>query len=119
MTAVGVARPIAHGQAITTTEMKAVRARVIRGSGPATDQMPNAIAATIRTKGTKTSLIRSARRWIGAFEPWARWTSSTIEARTVSRTTRVVRITIDPEVLSVAAINSSPAAFSTGSGSPG
>jgi len=31
---VGVARPIAHGQAVTTTAMKAVRARVSRGSTP-------------------------------------------------------------------------------------
>ena len=34
MIAVGVARPIAHGQAMTTTAMNAVSARVRRGSGP-------------------------------------------------------------------------------------
>ncbi len=34
MTAVGVASPIAHGQAMTTTPMNAVSARVSRGSGP-------------------------------------------------------------------------------------
>ncbi len=34
MIAVGVARPIAHGQAMTTTAMNEVRARVRRGSGP-------------------------------------------------------------------------------------
>jgi hypothetical protein len=39
MIAVGVARPIAHGQAMTTTEMNAVRARVRRGSGPPMNQM--------------------------------------------------------------------------------
>ena len=36
MIAVGVARPIAHGQAMTTTPMKAVSASVRRGSGPNT-----------------------------------------------------------------------------------
>ena len=34
MMAVGVARPIAHGQAMTTTPMNAVSASVRRGSGP-------------------------------------------------------------------------------------
>ena len=109
MIAVGVARPIAQGQAMTTTAMKAVRARVIRGSGPARNQIAKVSPATISTSGTKTSLIRSARRWIGALEPWARWTRSTIEARTVSRPTRVARITTVPEALSVAPISSSPA----------
>ena len=49
--------------------------------------------------GTNTSLTRSARRWIGALEPWARSTSSTIRARAVSRPTRVARITNEPVVL--------------------
>ncbi len=97
MIAVGVARPSAHGQAMTTTAMNAVRARVVRGSGPATSQIAKVSPATIRTSGTKTSLIRSTSRWIGAFEPCARWTRSMIEARTVSRPTRVARITTLPE----------------------
>ena len=119
MTAVGVARPIAHGQAMTTTAMNAVRASVIRGSGPAANQTTNVATPTTRTNGTKTSLIRSASRWIGALEPCARWTSSTIEARTVSRPTRVARITTVPDALSVAPMRLSPGPFSTGSGSPG
>ena len=68
--------------------------------------------------GTNTSAIRSARRWIGALEPWARWTSSTIRARAVSRPTWVARITNDPVVLSVAPMTSSPTRFVAGIGSP-
>ena len=64
-------------------------------------------------------MIRSARRWIGAFEPCARWTSSTIRARAVSRPTRVARMTNEPVVLSVAADDLvAGAASSTGIGSP-
>ncbi len=37
MIAVGVARPIAHGQATITTAMNAVSARVRRGSGPSSE----------------------------------------------------------------------------------
>ena len=85
MIAVGVARPMAHGQAITTTLMKAVSASVSRGSGPSTNQTANVTAATTRTTGTKTSAMRSASRWIGALLPCARLTSSTIRASAVSR----------------------------------
>ena len=118
MIAVGVARPIAHGQAITTTLMNAVSASVSRGSGPTIAQARNAAPASPRTIGTKTSLIRSARRWIGALLPWARRTMSTIRARAVSLPTRVARKTNVPFVLSVAPITSSPGATSTGIGSP-
>ena len=118
MIAVGVARPIAQGQAMITTLMNAVSAKVIRGSGPATTQIANVPSATTRTTGTKTPLMRSARRWIGALEPWARWTSSTIWASAVSRPTFVARNTNDPVVLSVAPITVSPGPFRTGMASP-
>ena len=118
MTAVGVARPIAHGQAMMTTAMNAVRASVSRGSGPATNQIRNVMLAVTSTNGTKISLIRSARCWIGAFEPWARSTIATIEARTVSRPTRVARMTTDPVAFIVAPMSSSPGRLATGSGSP-
>ena len=118
MIAVGVARPIAHGQAMITTPMNAVSASVRCGSGPSAYQATNVSAARTSTAGTNTSLIRSARRWMGALVPWARCTSSTIRARAVSRPTRVARITNDPDVFTVAPMTSSPAAFVTGSGSP-
>ena len=118
MIAVGVARPIAHGQAMTRTLMNAVSASVRRGSGPTAYQMTKVAAAMARTIGTKTAAIRSAIRWIGALEPWARWTSSTILASAVSRPTRVARMTKLPVVLRVAPITSSPGPTATGTGSP-
>ena len=69
MMAVGVARPIAQGQAMTRTAMNDVKANVRLGSGPATNQTTNVRAARPRTIGTKTAAMRSARRAIGALEP--------------------------------------------------
>ncbi len=55
MIAVGVARPIAHGQAMTRTLTNAVSAYVNCGSGPPANHSTNVADATIRTIGTKTS----------------------------------------------------------------
>ena len=118
ITAAGVASPIAHGQAMTTTLMKAVSASVNRGSGPTTNHMANVPAASSRTTGTKTSAMRSARCWIGALLPCARRTASTIRASAVSRPTRVARITNVPVALSVAPTTSTPGPTSNGTGSP-
>ncbi len=118
MIAVGVARPIAQGQAMMTTVMKAASARVTFGSGPRSHQRAKVAAAIPRTTGTNTPLIWSASRWIGALLPWARWTISTIWARAVSRPTRVARMTKLPVVLIVAPITSSPGPFVTGIASP-
>ena len=82
---------------MTTTPMNAVSANVSRGSGPSSNQTAKVAAATTSTNGTKTSLIRSASRWIGALEPCARSTSSTIRASAVSRPTRVARNTNEPD----------------------
>ena len=54
MIAVGVARPMAHGQAMIRTPMNAVSASVSRGSGPNASQTTNVAAATASTAGTKT-----------------------------------------------------------------
>ena len=118
MIAVGVASPMAHGQAMTTTVMNAASARVSFGSGPSRHQSANVSAPIARTTGTKIPLIRSASRWIGALEPWARRTSSTIWASAVSLPTRVARMTKLPVVLRVAPITSSPGRFVTGIASP-
>ncbi len=118
MIAVGVARPIAHGQAMITTPMNAVSASVNRGSGPASIQIAKVAAAITSTAGTNTSLTRSASRWIGALDPCARWTSSTIRASAVSRPTRVARMTNEPVVLRVAPMTSSPTRLVAGIGSP-
>ena len=70
------------------------------------------------TAGTNQPVTRSARRWIGAFEPCARSTRLTIWARVVSRPTRSARMTNEPLAFIVAPMTRSPAAFSTGSDSP-
>ena len=49
-----------------------------------------AIASTV-TIGTKTALMRSARRWIGALVPWALMTIAVMRASSVSLPTRVAR----------------------------
>jgi hypothetical protein len=118
MIAVGVARPIAHGQAMIRTAVNAVSASVSRGSGPATYQATKVSVAAIRTSGTNTSLTLSASRWMGALLPCAWRTRSTMRARAVSRPTRVARITNEPLWLSVPPMTSSPDATSTGIGSP-
>ena len=51
--AVGVARPMAQGQAMITTETKARRARVKAGSGPKKYQIKKVSTAIPRTTGTK------------------------------------------------------------------
>ncbi len=118
MMAVGVARPIAQGQAMTRTVMAATSACVSRGSGPNAIHATNVPAASTRTSGTKTSAIRSASRAIGAFEPWARSTRSMIRASAVSLPTCVARMTKLPVVLSVAPMTVSPTPLAAGIGSP-
>jgi hypothetical protein len=62
MIEVGVANPIAHGQAMISTATMFSNARVNAGSGPNAHQIPNVARATAITTGTKTALILSARR---------------------------------------------------------
>ena len=68
--AVGVARPSAQGQAMTSTETAATSA----GSQRAADHHPadeGQIATTATTTGTKTALTRSTSRCTGALPVWA------------------------------------------------
>ena len=109
MIAVGVARPIAHGQAMMRTAIAVDSANGRLGDGPKRSQVAKVSAATAMTAGTNHPVTRSASRWIGAFEPCARSTRLTIWARVVSGPTRSARITNDPLVLSVAPITPSPA----------
>ena len=78
MTAVGVARPMAQGQAMMRTEMADTRASVSAGSGPSRSQATNVSAASTMTSGTNHSVTRSAMRWMGALEPCASRTMRTI-----------------------------------------
>jgi len=68
MIAVGVARPIAQGQAITSTAIMRTSEGV---NSPVTPiQMPKVTSAIVTTIGTKIADTRSASRWIGAMLPW-------------------------------------------------
>lgn len=67
MIAVGVARPSAQGQAITSTEVNTLRTKV--KSFPAMAQITAASTAMAMTVGTKIPATLSAVREMGAFLP--------------------------------------------------
>ena len=77
MIAAGVARPSAHGHAISRTATACSSA--CPGSAlPRSSQPANVAAAMSITTGTKIDETRSASRWTGAFDPWADSSSRTI-----------------------------------------
>ena len=97
MIAVGVARPMAQGQAMISTAIALARAygqpRLGAEQHPAREGQGRDADAR---PGTNQPVTRSATRWIGAFEPWARSTSATIWDSVVSRPTRSARMTNEP-----------------------
>ena len=117
MIAVGVARPMAQGQAMTRTLMNAVSAWVRRGSGPKepADERDRREHDDERDEHLDDPVGQALDGCLGALGPR---TSSTIRASAVSRPTCVARMTKVPVVLSVAPMTSSPAPFATGIGSP-
>jgi hypothetical protein len=117
MTAVGVARPSAQGQEISSTET-AKSMDVVKPTPPITYQARKTMAARTITAGTKTDATRSTRRWMGALEPCASCTMRTIWASALSRPTLVARRRKLPDLLMVAPITSSPGPLSTGRLSP-
>jgi len=116
-TAVGVASPRASGQAMTT----ALMAKVSAMSRPWSESSihPAKVRSPAETATmTSTAAARSARRWPGAFELWARSTSSMIWPRAVSAPILVARTVSVPERLIAPPTTSSPTRFSTGMDSP-
>ena len=118
MIAVGVARPMAQGHAMTSTATAVVNAMVSRGSGPKASHARNVAAAITSTTGTKTAATRSAIRWMGAREPWASSTSRMMRARVVSLPTRVARNRNAPVRFTEPATILDVGTFSTGRLSP-
>ena len=116
MSAVGVARPSAQGQAMISTETAAVKAAV--APPPAPSQKPRVATASPITTGTKTPETRSARRCTSALPFCASSTSRAIWASWVSAPTRVARTTRRPPALTVAPTTASPGRTSTGTDSP-
>ena len=116
MSAVGVASPRAHGQAMMRTATAAVNASA---GSPVARSHPASVATEIAiTTGTKTADTRSASRCTGALPVCAWATRRAIWARVVSAPTLVARTTRRPETLIVAPTTSSPGAVSSGRGSP-
>ena len=119
ITAVGVASPRAHGQAMISTATVVLIASVRRcPSGPKASQPRKVASATTSTAGTNHAVTWSARRCIGGAEAWASSTRRTIWASVLSAPTAVVRTTMVPVVLTVAPMTVAPTVLSTGALSP-
>ena len=116
ISAVGVARPSAHGQAMISTATAAVNAN--DALSPAPSQKPSVASASAITTGTKMPETRSARRWTGALPVCASSTSRAIWASAVSAPTLVARTISRPPALTVAPAISEPGWTSTGTDSP-
>ena len=65
MIEVGVARPMAHGQAMISTATALVIAMPNAGSGPSKYQAAKVKSANSITAGTNHRVTRSTRAWIG------------------------------------------------------
>ena len=118
MTAVGVASPIAQGQATTSTAIALATARTRRGSAPKRYQAAKVARAIRRIVGTKIAEIRSARRAIAGFDPCARSTAATMRASAVLLPTDTARMTIGASRSSVPARMRAPVSRRTGIDSP-
>ena len=117
ITAIGVASPRASGHGMTTT--------VIANSSDSCAEAPAAqyqTAKVARPPSSATSTSQkaawSARRWPGALDAWASWTSLTICASAVSEPTAVARARRVPVLLIVAPTRGDPGPFGTGMFSP-
>ena len=116
-TAVGVARPSASGQAMTTALIAKVSA-VRKLWSEANVQIANVMSPAETATTTSTAAARSASRWPGALEFWARSTSVMIWPSAVSAPIFVASITTLPDRLTEPPTTSSPSPFSTGIDSP-
>jgi hypothetical protein len=101
-----------------STEMAAVSALTNDGCAGTSIHAAKVKAAMASTVGTNTLEMRSARRWIGACDPWASLIKATMRASTLDAPIAVASTSNAPEVLMVAPITRSPARFSTGIDSP-
>mmetsp|Transcript_42724 Transcript_42724/g.134807 ORF Transcript_42724/g.134807 Transcript_42724/m.134807 type:complete len:228 (+) Transcript_42724:999-1682(+) len=130
ITAVGVASPIAHGQAMTSTAQPNMKASdearchpCIDRSGSSSSERRAAQLAHVRrasatTAGTKTDEMRSAKACTSGLRICASDTTFMILASTVSLPTAPTRTQSAPEQLSVPPITCAPSALGTGTGSP-
>ena len=114
--AVGVARPKAHGQAMTRTATALMSAS---SQFPAYSIQPTKVTNAIaRTAGTKTALTWSTIRCIGALAAWADSTIRMMRASVVSAPIAAVRTRSNPSPFTEPPVTLSPTRFETGRLSP-
>ena len=118
MIEVGVASPIAHGQAMIITATAFTSANPSAGAGPNTIQTMKVISAAVITAGTNHIVTRSTRVWMGSLAPCADSTIRMICASTVWPPTAVARTVKAPVWLTVPPTTVLPAVLATGTGSP-
>ena len=113
---IGVASPIAQGQAIISTETAATIAVAI--PAPKASHASSVSTDSPMTTGTNHMVTRSTSACIGSFAACASSTVRTIPASTVSAPTFSARISSAPAPFTVPAISASPSDLRSGSGSP-
>ena len=118
MIEVGVANPIAHGQAMIITATALTSAKLSAGDGPKINQTRKVASAASITAGTNHSVTLSTTAWIGSFEPCACSTMRMICASMVCAPTAVARTVSAPFWLTVPPTTLLPGCFWTGIGSP-
>ena len=116
MIAAGVARPSAHGQAITSTATAFTSA--VSAPAPASHQPPAVSTAMAITAGTNTALTRSTSRCTGGFWPCASPTSRTSCASRLSAPSAVASTTSSPSPFTAPPVTGLPACLATGRLSP-
>ena len=118
MRAVGVARPMAHGQATTKTVTAHTRAWGNTAHPPTTIHTTNVSSDKVATTGTNTRAALSTMRCTGALELSAASTMLMMRAKAVcSPTCRALMRNLPCKGM-VPASTREPLRFSTGSGSP-
>src|SRR2546427_5150488 len=88
MMEVGVARPMAQGQAMMSTATALTSAKLSAGDGPQASHAPKVSRATAITAGTNHMVTWSTSACMGSLEPWACSTMRMICASSVSAPTR-------------------------------
>ena len=111
--AIGVARPSAHGHAMTST------ARAGENQSAPRSHHPSPVARdSTTTAGTNHAEIRSTRRWTSALSARASRTRRTIPASAVASPTADASTTSRPDTATVPPTTGSPTSASAGTGSP-
>ena len=118
MIEVGVASPMAQGQAMISTATALTSAKPRAGLGPKTSQTRKVSAAASITAGTNHIVTRSTSAWIGSLPPCACSTSRMICDSMVSPPTAVARKAKAPVWFTVPPTTAAPAVLATGTGSP-